>query len=383
MGRENKQPPRRGGERVHLLSLADLLEVRIAMAQIQDLNAHDRPPEAVRLCFKKYSKLPLSEIDNDPGILDLQRVDPDNLPPSLSISQYMSSQELRLAFDDFIRGGHASGQDHAPLAENMPVYTHNSVSGLLMIPSIFPPTVQTELLSRLLHRDLPNPEHKTNLHLHYDVTYPEGTDSTATTKSFFADDPTRTLQPKDPSVHKPLPIQSVLEKKLRWVTLGGQYNWTDKVYPPEAPPPFPQDVAKLLKAAFPETEAQAAILNLYSAGDTLSAHRDVSEDCDVGLISISFGCDGLFLVSHDDGNAAEVIRLRSGDAVYMNGTSRFAWHGVPKILPSTCPSWLAEWPSAGHNAPDALIDPYEMWKGWMSGKRINLNVRQMNIPHVP
>jgi len=252
-----------------------------------------------------------------------------------------------------------------------------------MIPSIFPPTVQTELLSRLLHRDLPNPEHKTNLHLHYDVTYPEGTDSTATTRSFFADDPTRILQPKDPQVHKPLSIQNVLEKKLRWVTLGGQYNWTDKVYPPEAPPPFPQDVAKLLKAAFPETDAQAAILNLYSAGDTLSAHRDVSEDCDVGLISVSFGCDGLFLISHDDGNGAEIIRLRSGDAVYMNGTSRFAWHGVPKILPSTCPTWLSDWPAAGDDAPDALIDPYEMWKGWMAGKRINLNVRQMTTSHAP
>jgi DNA alkylation damage repair protein AlkB len=252
-----------------------------------------------------------------------------------------------------------------------------------MIPSIFPSTVQTELLSRLLHRDLPNPEHKTNLHLHYDVRYPEATNSTATTRSFFADDPTRTLQPKDPKVHKPLTIQNALEKKLRWVTLGGQYNWTDKVYPPEAPPPFPQDVANLLKAAFPETEAQAAILNLYSAGDTLSAHRDVSEDCDVGLISVSFGCDGLFLISHDDGNGAEVIRLRSGDAVYMNGTSRFAWHGVPKILPSTCPNWLANWPSAGDDVPGVLIDPYEMWRGWMSGKRINLNVRQMTTSRAP
>jgi hypothetical protein len=106
------------------------------MAQIKGLNAHDRPPEAVRLCFKKYSKLPLSDIDNDSGILDLQRVDPDNLPPSLSISQYMSSQELRLAFDDFIRGGHASGQGHAPLAENMPVYTHNSVSGQPRLASV-------------------------------------------------------------------------------------------------------------------------------------------------------------------------------------------------------------------------------------------------------
>lgn len=248
-----------------------------------------------------------------------------------------------------------------------------------MIPSLFPPTVQTELLSRLLHRDLPRPEHKTNLHLHYDVTYPEGSEKDGTLRSFFSDDPTRILQPKDPQVHKPLSIQSILEKKLRWVTLGGQYDWTAKVYPPETPPPFPQDVADLLKAAFPETDAQAAILNLYSAGDTLSAHRDVSEECDVGLISVSFGCDGLFMVSHDDGNGAEIVRLRSGDAVYMNGTSRFAWHGVPKVLPSTCPTWLADWPSIGEDVADVGPGPYDMWKGWMSGKRINLNVRQMRV----
>lgn len=252
-----------------------------------------------------------------------------------------------------------------------------------MIPSLFPPTIQAELLSRLFHRDLSNPTHKTNLHLHYDVTYPPKSDEQNTTPdSFFADDPTRVLQPKDPQVHKPLTIQNVLDKKLRWVTLGGQYDWTAKVYPEEAPPPFPKDVAELLRAAFPETDAQAAILNLYSAGDTLSAHRDVSEDCDVGLISVSFGCDGLFLVSHDDGNGCEVIRLRSGDAVYMNGASRFAWHGVPKILPSTCPAWLADWPSE-QDVSGTSPPAWPMWKGWMSGKRVNLNVRQMTNPQKP
>ncbi|KAJ5669603.1 hypothetical protein N7462_010673 [Penicillium macrosclerotiorum] len=347
------------------------------MAQIKGLNAHERPPDTVRQCYKKYSKIALSEIDHDPDILDLQRIDADQLPDGISLAQYMSSQDLRLAFDDFIRGSHPFDKEDAPLAENIPVFTHNSVSGLLMIPSLFPPTVQIELLSRLFHRDLPNPEHKTNLHLHYDVTYPERSQNPTIPQSFFADDPTRLIQPKDPNIHKPLSVQKVLEKKLRWVTLGGQYNWTDKMYPAETPPPFPEDVVKLLKAAFPETEAQAAILNLYSAGDTLSAHRDVSETCDVGLISVSFGCDGLFLVSHDDGSGAEIIRLRSGDTVYMNGTSRFAWHGVPKILPSTCPNWLADWPCIGPDDRDSPNDSYHMWKGWMSGKRINLNVRQM------
>jgi DNA alkylation damage repair protein AlkB len=189
-------------------------------------------------------------------------------------------------------------------------------------------------------------------------------------KSFFHDDPARILDPKDPAIHKPLSIQRVLERKLRWMTLGGQYNWTDKKYPSGPPPSFPEDIATLLRKMFPDTDAQAAIVNVYSPGDTLSVHRDVSEECDTGLISISFGCDGLFIVGHDSSDGCEIVRLRSGDAVYMTGRSRFAWHGVPKIISSTCPSWLEDWPAV---ASDTLLQ----WKGWMSGKRVNLNVRQM------
>lgn len=262
-----------------------------------------------------------------------------------------------------------------------------------MIPSLFPPTVQIELLSRLFHRDLSNKEHRTNVHLHYDVTYPGQSNSAdrahddgdtpsvystpSSSSSFFEDDPTRILHPKDPQMHKAMTVQNLLDKKLRWMTLGGQYDWTIKEYPPGNPPPFPHDMAKLMRAAFSETDAQAAIVNVYSAGDTLSMHRDVSEECDVGLISISFGCDGLFMVSHDNGDGCEVIRLHSGDAVYMDGRSRFAWHAVPKILPSTCPAWLADWPSFSNDTDEAK---YRIWKGWMSGKRVNMNVRQMTRP---
>lgn len=191
--------------------------------------------------------------------------------------------------------------------------------------------------------------------------------------SFFDDEPTRLFLPKDPDVHKPISVQHFLDRKLRWMTLGGQYNWTDKKYPEEPPPPFPNDIATLLRRMFPSTDAQAAIVNIYSPGNTLNVHRDVSEECDTGLISISFGCDGLFMIGNDNSDSSEVIRLRSGDAVYMTGRSRFAWHGVPKILPETCPSWLKDWPSY----TTACADEPAHWKGWMSGKRINLNVRQM------
>ncbi|KAL4810833.1 hypothetical protein BDV18DRAFT_2590 [Aspergillus unguis] len=352
------------------------------MVQITSLNAHEAPPEAVRLRYKQYMKTSLADIDADARIVDLQSLNPDDLPSDIVLQRRLNTKDLQPAFDNFVSVSGQAGQ----VPESIPVFTHRSVTGLLMVPALVPPEVQIELLTRLFHRDLSNSAHKTNLHLHYDIEYPVQTngtieyrevtpkdDSDQRAMSFFEDRQTRTFSPKDPDVHKPLTMQNVLNKKLRWVTLGGQYDWTAKVYPAERPPAFPEDIAQLLRAAFPATEPEAAILNLYSPGNTLSPHRDVSEECDAGLISVSFGCDGLFLISHDDGAGCEVIRLRSGDAVYMDGTSRFAWHAVPKILPETCPPWLADWPSM----PGDESTRFQAWKGWMASKRVNLNVRQM------
>ncbi|KAJ5595128.1 uncharacterized protein N7459_001336 [Penicillium hispanicum] len=343
------------------------------MAQIKGLNAQDRPPDVVHRCYKKYSSIPLSDIDNDPNILDLWRLDPDSLPPGLTLSQYISSQDLRLAFDDFTHGAHAPDKEHAPMTENIPVFTHDAIPGFAMIPFLFPPTIQVEMLSRLLHRDLPNPRHQTNLHLHWNVTYPEETEDCTGVQSFFADDPTRLLYPKDPQAHEPLSVQNALETKLRWITLGSEDEQIDSAEPLSS---FPLDIAKVLQAAFPKAQARAASLNLHSAGDTLSAHRETGEKGEPGLISVRFGCDSLLMVSHGDGNGCEMIRLRSGDAVFMNGTSRSAWHAVPRILPSTCPNWLAGWPVLGEHTPGSPPSPYRMWRGWISGKQIALNVQQ-------
>lgn len=115
-----------------LSPLAGLLQLCVAMmAQIKGLNAHDRPPEAVRQCFKKYSKIELSDVDHDPDILDLREVDPDCLPASITLSQYMSSQKLRMAFDDFMQGSHTYRMRDAPFGEDIPVFTHNAISGQL------------------------------------------------------------------------------------------------------------------------------------------------------------------------------------------------------------------------------------------------------------
>lgn len=243
------------------------------------------------------------------------------------------------------------------------------VVGLFIFPSLFPIEIQVALLDKLLHRDLSNPDHKTNLHLFYHMP----TISTVDGKngSLFNLEQSLSVLPKDPSIHRPISATQVLEKKLRWVTLGGQYDWTEKIYPTGAQPAFPRDVADLLRGFFPSVDPQAAILNFYSPGDTLSLHRDVSEECDRGLISLSIGCEALFLVANSDGTESATIRLRSGDVLIMSGESRYAWHAVPKVLSGTCPEPVQSWPGSAMNTE------YEQWRGWLANKRINLNVRQM------
>ena len=215
------------------------------------------------------------------------------------------------------------------------------------------------------------------MHVHYDVPYTSPTGDGSNTSYFEQSAHGPDFQPKDPNVHKSFTTHQYLNKKLRWMTLGGQYDWTNKVYPSEPSPAFPPDIKTLVEGIFP-MKAEAAIVNLYSPGDTLSLHRDVSEECSEPLVSISLGCDGIFVVGldgkgpHDEPRVA-AIRLRSGDAVLMSGESRYAWHGVPKVIEGTCPDWMEDWPSG----IESVGQSYESWRGWMKGKRINLNVRQM------
>ena len=250
---------------------------------------------------------------------------------------------------------------------------------MYLFAGLLTPQVQVALLERLLHRDLSNPTHNTNIDLHFKLhdlkhTALPSDGPKKGSNSFFSLDQKTVIAPHDASIHKPITVRQLLDSKLRWVTLGGQYDWTNKIYPSEPPPRFPADIATLMERLFPNVDAQAAIVNFYSPGDTLSVHRDVSEECDNGLISASIGCDCIFMVGNQNGSSVSAIRLRSGDVLLMSGESRFAWHAVPKIIADTCPSWLEDWPvldqtGSGHD---------QGWQGWMRNKRINLNIRQMH-----
>ncbi|KAM3419343.1 hypothetical protein BST61_g5274 [Cercospora zeina] len=338
------------------------------------MDAHARPPESMRETYKRYQKSNAEAVLGQPDLvqLDGERDCCDAAKPTHDVGLPDHLCEIFAQFLDREPGA-CSCVDPV---RNRRVYEVPKVPGLYIYPSLLSPAVQIELLDKLLHRDVSNSRHSTNVHRFHHVTYP-ASDTTASSSSFFSPAAaSATFEPLDPFIHKPFGIQQFWNKKLRWITLGGQYDWTEKQYPPESPPDFPTDIKKLVEDIFP-MKAEAAILNLYSPGDTLSLHRDVSEESDQPLVSISIGCDAIFIagLEKDDASCGKcsmaAIRLRSGDAVLMSGPSRYAWHGVPKVLPNTCPEWLQTWP-ATEKSPH-----FEAWKNWMAGKRINLNVRQM------
>ncbi|KAH8157922.1 hypothetical protein CIB48_g10324 [Xylaria polymorpha] len=338
------------------------------------LDAHEQPSDELRALWKGISRTGHAELAKHP---DIDELDASN-PGEFQLVSHIPSEKLNEAFQ-LLQG---SVETTSELTKDVPIYSHPILPGLLILPSLLPPEIQKSLLSKTIHRDLSNPTHQTNLHLHFNLPYKDGDD--AGDRSFFSYTPESLVKftPKDPQVHKPLSVKQVLERRLSWVTLGGQYNWTEREYPNQPPPEFPRDIAGFLHTLFPETAAQAAIVNFYSPGDTMMMHRDVSEQADKGLVSLSMGCDALFMIAPNEyGKPAEnkeaaspkkrhlLLRLRSGDAIYMSQESRYAWHGVPKVLKGTCPEFLQDWP-----AEDGR---FEEWKGWMGNKRININVRQI------
>jgi len=123
---------------------------------------------------------------------------------------------------------------------------------------------------------------------------------------------------------------------------------------------------------------------LYTAKDYMPVHRDVSEESPMGIVSISLGCDGIFIISCNDMDGVAfdeddfaIIRVRSGDVLHIAKETRFRWHCMPVILTGTCPPDLASWPAVGE-----AKDRFHHWKDWMASKRLNISCRQVfeNVP---
>ncbi|KAB8293877.1 hypothetical protein EYC80_009356 [Monilinia laxa] len=246
-------------------------------AKMEQKDLHMSAPKHLKEAFKLYKQTTYYAAQGSHSSAGLDDLCKAGIP-----GESLSAKARNMIFKEFMNTVPSieptSPNDELPFFESQIEglsYGSEVIPGLKVFPSLIPPKVQEELIRRIVHRDLLDPKHMTNLHAHYDVEFPPS--ETASGDFIVA-------RPKDPTVHpKTLNYREVMTKKLRWITLGGQYDWTNKVYPEEEPPKFPIDIANLVEGLFPDMEPQAAIVNFYSPKDTLQLHRDGAESVDRGL----------------------------------------------------------------------------------------------------
>ena len=264
----------------------------------------------------------------------------------------------------------------------------NGEKGLRILPSLLPPEVQVLFTSQILHRDLADERHKNNLMPDYNIPFPGIREGTNHFKSFFTYPQNAStganLIPRTPDSAKSLNMAQFLTSKLRWLTIGDQYDWPTRSYTRDGPSPFPSDLAKLVQGFFPEIKPQSGVVLLYSGKDYMPVHRDVSEECQTALASFSLGCDGIFIVARgeDDGVGEDrpstvAIRVRSGDCIHLDGEARWAWHAMARTIVGTCPDFLSSWPKDTPGATAEEKKAYSKWQGFMAGKRLNISCRQV------
>ena len=74
----------------------------------------------------------------------------------------------------------------------------------------------------------------------------------------------------------------------------------------------------------------------------MGMHQDKEERADAPVVSLSIGDTCVFRFGNTEtrGRPYTDVELRSGDLFVFGGPSRWAYHGVPKILPGTSPGPL-------------------------------------------
>ncbi|KAL9225553.1 hypothetical protein vseg_001459 [Gypsophila vaccaria] len=173
----------------------------------------------------------------------------------------------------------------------------------------------------------------------------------------------------------------VLLRKLRWSTLGLQFDWSQRNYNVHLPHnKIPDELCQLAKRlavpAMPvgdDFKPEAAIVNYFASGDTLGGHLDDMElDWSKPIVSMSLGCKGIFLLggkSREDEPMA--MFLRSGDVVLMAGEARECFHGVPRIFTDEQHSEITALEKLLSTDSDCCF-----WE-YIKTSRININIRQV------
>ncbi|XP_052849496.1 nucleic acid dioxygenase ALKBH1 isoform X2 [Drosophila gunungcola] len=187
---------------------------------------------------------------------------------------------------------------------------------------------------------------------------------------------------------------------MRWTTFGYHHNWDTKLYDEQMQSPFPDDLSIMCRLfatvlGYCDFKPEAAIVNYYPVGSTLSGHTDHSEpNKSAPLFSLSFGQTAIFLIG---GTTLEekpsAIYLQSGDVLIMSEASRLCYHAVPRII-KTQKLWNSTLTNQDVNDADngsSLLDMdlfkkvgdsnfWQPFSNYIDDSRININVRQVLNP---
>ncbi|OEL17348.1 Alpha-ketoglutarate-dependent dioxygenase alkB, partial [Dichanthelium oligosanthes] len=189
----------------------------------------------------------------------------------------------------------------------------------------------------------------------------------------------------DPEIQKEEECRSTtattLVRKLRWSTLGLQFDWSKRNYDVSLPHnKIPDALASLAKnmaiPAMPsgeEFKPEAAIVNYYGPSDMLGGHVDDMEvDWTKPIVSISLGCKCIFLLGGKTRDEVPTAMfLRSGDIVLMAGEARECFHGVPRIFTESDQEEISALVSQLSGEDDCFTLDY------IKNSRININIRQV------
>jgi alkylated DNA repair protein alkB family protein 1 len=364
-------------------------------------NTHETPPNDLCALFREYHHMNKSQINNDLRVIDFNRGLTDKQKLKVHAIDKIDQSKVDLVTKTFDQTQRELGfevPDTTKSPSECIIYEQDDFpgtglifsslcmltsSGLQIYTSLLPLSTQIALVSRLLHVDLSDPEHKTNINEDFEVIYPPSSHQNTTIKHdsmFSYAQNTPYFHPKHPKKNKPLqPAQFF--RRLRWLTIGTQYNWATRKYPSPSQStfPFPTCIRNLVRGIFPTVNAESGVSLLYTPKDFMPVHRDVSEESPMGIVSISLGCDGIFIISRNDLGSTTIdesnfaiIRVRSGDVLHIAGETRFRWHCMPVIITGTCPPELGVWP-----AVEKASGKFRHWKDWMASKRLNISLRQV------
>lgn len=280
--------------------------------------------------------------------------------------------DARSSHDEIVRIGTWTRTD----GSERPVYGVSGVDGFIYVPQALTEDEQLHFATQsfVVYPRKPN---ASNLDAHYELPdegmFPHVMAGESMTIRHRTDGRTELITADA--------IESRLIRKMRWVTLGYQYNWTTKEYNfdrVDEGAHFPTDLFSWTRQAVEKLgfgsdyRPEAGIVNYYQPDDTLTGHVDRSErNMTAPLVSISIGRSAIFLLggrSRDDEPVRAII-VRSGDLSILSGPSRHFFHGVPRILP--------EHPAFLHPAAQQHDSQLNGVLTLMQNCRININVRQV------